>query len=153
MTPLRVLAALDLGAGRTGHRVRRWTALAILAVGVLVGVPAVAQEPVVLTGTWIGTWWIGKYEEPVELYLTQTRQDLAGQVVLWGYPRAGASPAPAAVRAPITGTVDGPRARFTWTTPEHGQFWVELTILSQDRLFGLGGVGATTAGFGLHRSP
>jgi hypothetical protein len=37
--------------------------------------------------------------------------------------------------------------------PEHGQFWVELTILSQDRLFGLGGVGATTAGFGLHRAP
>jgi hypothetical protein len=153
MTPLRVLAALDLGAGRTGHRVRRRTALAILAVGVLVGVPAVAQEPVVLTGTWIGTWWIGKYEEPVELYLTQTRRDLAGQIVLWGYPRAGASPVTAAVRAPITGTVEGPRARFTWTMPEHGQFWVELTILSQDRLFGLGGVGSTTAGFGLHRSP
>jgi hypothetical protein len=123
-----------------------------LTVAVLLPLPAAAQEPVILTGTWVGTWWMGKYEEPIEFDLTQTRRELVGHVTLWGYPRAGSSAGTPAVRAPVTGTVEGHRLQLTWTMPEQGQFSVELTVLSQDWLFGLGGVGAITTGFELHRS-
>lgn len=141
------------GARRdAGRWLRRLGALAVLTTGVLQGLPAMAQEPPVLTGTWVGTWWIGKYEAPIELDLTQARQDLVSQVRVWAYPRADSSRATAIVRAPVTGTVEGHRVTLTWTMPEQSQFSVERTRLSQDKLFGLGGVGAVTTGFGLHRS-
>ena len=136
-----------------GRWLRRLGALAVLVTGVLQGLSAPAQEPPVLTGTWVGTWWIGKYEEPIELDLTQARQDLVGQVRMWGYPRADASRATAIVRAPVTGTVEGQRVTLTWAMPEQSRFSVELTLLSPSKLFGLGGAGAITTGFGLHRAP
>src|SRR6058998_1447888 len=114
----------DGGAGTP----RRATALLALTAAMLLGLPAVAsltaraQEPVILTGSWVGTWWIGKYEEPVELELTHTRRSLEGQVTLWGYPRAGSTSAAAPVRAPVAGTVDGDRVELTWTMPEQGPF-------------------------------
>jgi hypothetical protein len=150
MMPRATFAGLDVNIGRWARRVT--VLVVVVTAGGLVDQSVAAQEPVVLTGMWVGTWWMGKYEEPVELSLIQTHQDLVGHVVLQGYPRAGAS-STAVVRAPVTGTVTGSRARLTWTMPEHGQFWAELTILSQDGLFGVGGLGATTTGFGLHRSP
>jgi hypothetical protein len=130
----------------------RTIALVMLTVAVMLPLPAGAEEPVVLTGTWVGTWWMGKYEEPIELSLTQASTGLVGQVTLWGYPRSGATVV-SPVQAPVTGTVEGPRVRLTWTTPEQGRFWVELTIRSRDTLFGLGGAERTTTGFELRRSP
>ena len=135
-----------------GRSIRRLVALGVLATGVLQGLSATAQEPPVLTGTWVGTWWIGKYEEPIEFDLTQGRQDLVGQVRMWGYPRADSSQATEIVRAPVIGTVEGQRVTLTWTMPEQSQFSVELTLLSPSKLFGLGGAGSMTTGFGLHRS-
>ena len=141
----------DGGAGTP----RRASALLALTAAMLLGLPAVAsltaraQEPVVLTGTWVGTWWIGKYEEPVELELTHAKTTVVGRVTLWGHP--GAGPA-APVRAPVTGTIDGDRVQLTWAMPEQGQFRAELTLVSRTTLFGLGGPGHITTGFDLRRS-
>lgn len=128
------------------------TALGVLTAGMLLCLAAVAEEPVTLTGTWVGTWWMGKYEEPIELNLTQANTGLVGRVTLWGYPRSGATGTAGPVQAPVQGTVEGPRVRLTWTTPEQGQFWVELTVQSQDTLFGLGGAERISTGFELRRT-
>jgi hypothetical protein len=138
-------------AGDAGRGRRRLTALAALTAGVLLSAPAATQEPPVLTGAWVGTWWLGKYEQPIELDLTETRGDVVGHIVIWGYPGVGSSPAGAAVRAPVIGSIEGPRVQLTWTMPQ-GQASAELVLLSPDRLFGLGAVGSTTTGFGLHRA-
>ncbi len=132
-------------------RLHRVAVVLALATGVLLGLPAAAQEPAVLTGTWAGTWWMGKYEEPVEPELTQTREDLAGRVRVWNYPGASSSDRGMPVRAEVTGTVEGRRVRLSWAMPQHGRFSVELTLLTPDQLFGAGGPGATTAGFELRR--
>jgi hypothetical protein len=132
--------------------IRTTFALLMLTLGMLLPRPAVAEEPVILTGTWVGTWWMGKYEEPIELKLTQANTGLVGHVTLWGYPRSGATGAASPVQAPVTGTVDGPRVKLTWTTPEQGQFSAELTVRSQDTLFGLGGAERITTGFELRRN-
>jgi hypothetical protein len=58
----------------------------MLATGALLSLPASAEEPAILTGTWTGTWWMGKYEEPIELELSQAREGLAGGVRVWNYP-------------------------------------------------------------------
>jgi hypothetical protein len=124
-----------------------WTA------AMLLGLPAIAEEPVMLTGTWVGTWWIGKYEEPVELDLTHTNWNLTGRVTLWGYPSsAGSAAAASPVRALVTGTIAGDRVQLTWAMPEQGEFRAELTLLSRMTLFGLGGPGHITTGFELRRS-
>ena len=119
----------------------------------LLSLPATAQEPISLTGTWLGTWWIGKYEEPIELDLTHTDHNLLGRVTLWGYPTTtGSQHAAAPVRAMVSGTVEGYRVQLIWAMPEQGQFRAELTLLSWTRLFGLGGPGHITTGFELSRS-
>jgi len=133
------------------------TKTALIALGVLTAtmlswLPAGAEEPVVLTGTWVGTWWMGKYEEPVELQLSQASSGLVGRVTLWGYPRSGATGMAAPVQASVQGSVEGPRVRLSWTTPEQGHFWVELTIQSPDTLFGLGGAERISTGFELRRT-
>ena len=127
--------------------------LLTLTAAMLLGRPAMAQEPVSLTGTWVGTWWIGKYEEPIELDLTHTNGNLVGRVTIWNYPRLGFSGAAALpVRAPVEGTVEGDRVQLTWAMPEHGQFRAQLTLLTRTTLFGLGGPGQITTGFELSRS-
>jgi hypothetical protein len=159
MTPerSRVIALFAMAApGTPAGDARRWlgrlTVLVVLIAEVALCLPSTAQEPLVLTGTWAGTWWMGKYEEPIELDLTQTRGVLAGHVTLWGHPVAGSSGAATTVRAPVTGTVEGHRVQLTWTLPKQLPFSVELTPLTPDRLFGLGGAGSITAGFELQRS-
>jgi hypothetical protein len=111
-----------------------------------------AQEPFSLTGTWTGTWWMGKYEEPVELTLQQTREELAGHVTMWGYPTAGAASAPSTVRSAVTGRIEGTRVQLSWPVPDRGGFAVELTLTDPGTLFGAGGLDAITTGFGLTRS-
>jgi hypothetical protein len=143
----------SLYPGRLSHlSARRLIVLVVLAADVLLRVPSAVPEPHVLTGTWVGTWWMGKYEQAIELDLSQARRDLVGHVTLWGYPRAGSSDGTATVRTPVTGTVEGDGVQLVWTIPERGQFSVKLTLLSPDTLFGLGGVGSITTGFELHRS-
>ena len=100
----------------------------------------------------MGTWWMDKYEEPIELELRQAREGLAGGVRVWNYPGAVGSDGGMPVRASVTGTVDRRRVRLSWTMPQHGRFSVELTLLTPDQLFGSGGPGATTAGFELRRA-
>jgi hypothetical protein len=153
----RVIALFALAApGTPAGDARRWldrlTVLVALTAVVSLCLPSAAQEPLVLTGTWAGTWWMGKYEEPIEFDLTQTRGALAGHVTLWGYPAAGSSGAATTVRAPVSGTVEGRRVQLTWTLPKQLPFSVELTSLTPDRLFGLGGAGSITAGFELQRA-
>lgn len=131
---------------------RGLTALLVLAAGVALRLPAVAQEPVILTGMWVGTWWMGKYEEPLELDLTQASTDVVGRVTLWGYPRSGSPGAESTVRVPVTGTVEGHRVQLTWTMPEQGRFRAEFTLSSRGILLGLGGVGGITTGFELRRA-
>jgi hypothetical protein len=126
--------------------------LVALATGALLSPSVTAQEPAALTGAWAGTWWMGKYEEPFELEVSQTRGELTGRVTVWNYPGTGASDGGMPVRASVTGTVDGRRVRLSWAMPHHGQFSVELTLLTPDQLFGAGGPGATTAGFELRRA-
>src|SRR5262245_5197992 len=152
--------SIFIGALRTGRsRVkltpgwfRRLIGLVILASGTVLALPAPAQEPIRLTGSWAGTWWIGKYEEPVELDLVQTRTDLAGQITLWAYPDPGFPRTTSTIRAPITGIVDGHRVLLAWTMPGRGHFSAQLTLLSQNSLHGLGGIESITTGFGLSRS-
>jgi hypothetical protein len=153
----RVIALFALAApGTPAGDARRWldrlTVLVALTAVVSLCLPSAAQEPLLLTGTWAGTWWMGKYEEPIEFDLTQTRGALAGHVTLWGYPAAGSSGAATTVRAPVSGTVEGRRVQLTWTLPKQLPFSVELTSLTPDRLFGLGGAGSITAGFELQRA-
>ncbi len=152
MIALLALATPGTLAGDRRRRLACLIVLVVLAAQALLCLPSVAEEPLVLTGTWAGTWWMGKYEQPVEVRLAQTRETLAGHVTLWGYPGAGASGAAAAVRAPVTGTVEGRRVQLTWMLPDQRPFSVEFTPLTQDRLFGLGGAGSVTAGFDLQRS-
>jgi hypothetical protein len=128
-------------------------ALGVLMAVMVLALPAAAEEPVILTGTWVGTWWMGKYEEPIELHLTQAGTGLMGHVTLWGYPTSGVTGIAPPVQAAIQGTVDGPRVRLSWTTPEQGQFWVELTVQSPDTLFGVGGAERISTGFELRRTP
>jgi hypothetical protein len=150
-----VIGALGTGGipvRLTAPWLRRLTALVILASGAVLALPAPAQEPILLTGNWAGTWWIGKYEEPVELDLVQTRMDLAGEITLWAYPDPGLSRTTSTVRAPVTGTVDGHRVLLAWTMPGRGQFSAQLTLLSPNSLHGIGGVEGITTGLGLSRS-
>jgi hypothetical protein len=111
-----------------------------------------AQEPASLTGSWVGTWWMGKYEEPIELDLAHTNASLVGHVTLWGYPRPGFSGAASPVRARVTGTVDADRVELSWAMPEHGRFQAGLRLLSRTTLFGAGGPEHITTGFELRRS-
>lgn len=129
----------------------RAAGLLALTAAMLLGRPAMAQEPVMLTGNWVGTWWIGKYEEPIELDLTHTSANLVGRVTIWNYPRLGVSSAASPVRAAVAGTVEGDRVHLTWTMPEQGMFQAELTLLTRTTLFGLGGPGQITTGFELRR--
>ena len=104
-----------------------------------------------VAGTWAGTWFMGKYEEPIELDLIQASAELGGRITMWGYPGASDPAAGSMVRVPLTGTVGTDRVRLTWTMPAGGQFSAELTLMSPGRLHGLGGIGEVSTGFELTR--
>jgi hypothetical protein len=104
-----------------------------LALAMLMGGAAAAQaEPMDLTGRWVGTWWIGKYEEPVELTLVQGGEQLEGIIALTADPR-GSGP------VPVTGAVKDGRATVRWLVPGTLPFAVELRLDPSGGLFGLGG--------------
>jgi hypothetical protein len=107
-------------------------ALALLAGGLC---PAVAQEPVRIAGTWAGTWWMGKYEEPIELELVQSAATVSGRVAMLGYPGAGEG-----VTVPLTGRVEGDRLTLAWQVGER-RFTAALTLAAPRTLRGLGGEG------------
>ena len=73
MIALLPLAAPGIPAGDARRWRGRLTVLVVLTAVVSLCLPSAAQEPLALTGTWAGTWWMGKYEEPIELDLIQTR--------------------------------------------------------------------------------
>ena len=129
---------------------RRQIMVAAFAAVWLLASSAAAQEPPMLAGTWVGTWFMGKYEQPIEFELTQRSTDLVGRVTLWGYP--GSTGPASMVRTPVTGTVEADRVRLSWAMPERGQFSAELTLASAGTLRGLGGIGQITTGFELSRS-
>jgi hypothetical protein len=131
----RIIVALALG-------------LTCLASAASAGGP---DEPLELSGTWAGTWWMGKYEQPAELILVQTGGRLTGTVVLEGVPRAD-SPA-AAAPVSVTGEIDGSRARLRWTVVGSRPFTAELTLSRTGVLMGLGGdARGLTTGFTLMRT-
>jgi hypothetical protein len=131
----RILVALALG-------------LTFLASVASAGSP---DEPLELSGTWAGTWWMGKYEQPAELSLVQTGGRLTGTVVLEGVPLADSRVAAAPVS--VTGEVDGSRARLRWTVAGSLPFTADLTLSGAGVLTGLGGdARGLTTGFTLTRT-
>jgi hypothetical protein len=96
------------------------------------------QEPLNVTGTWVGTWWMGKYEEPIELELVQDGGSLSGRVAMLGYPGGGESAADAAVT--VTGRLEGDRLALVWQVGER-RFTAVLTLAAPRPLVGLGGEG------------
>jgi hypothetical protein len=126
--------------------------VAILTV-VAVRLPAAGQEPPDLTGKWIGTWWMGKYEEPVELDLVQTAGDLSGKISVWGYPALEQGRRGSSVDGVVSGTVEGRRAHFTWITADNRRGDVELTLSDRGTLSGRGAdSGGIRTGFELMRA-
>jgi hypothetical protein len=124
----------------------RLLALATLALVVWTAAPATSHaEPMDLTGRWVGTWWIGKYEEPVELTLVQGGEQLEGIVALTADPR-GSGP------VPVTGAVKDGRATVRWVVPGTMPFAAELRLDPSGVLFGLGGdANGLSTGFTLWR--
>jgi len=111
-----------------------------------------AQEPVHLGGTWVGTWWMGKYEEPIEMELVQSGALVSGRVAMLGYPGAGDPGGPSGDAALIqSGRLDGDRLELVW--PMGGKrFSARLTPTAPGTLMGLGGEeGQVTTGLELRR--
>jgi hypothetical protein len=110
---------------------RRFLVLVLRAAGL----QAAAQEPARVAGTWAGTWWMGKYEEPIELELAQSGGTVSGRVAMPGYPGAGEG-----ATATLTGRVDGDRLALAWQVGER-RFTAALTLVAPRTLRGLGGEG------------
>src|SRR5262245_5617469 len=103
-------------------------AIVMLALVVWMAAPVTSQaEPMDLTGR-----WVGKYEEPVELTLAQSGEQLEGIVALTADPR-GSGP------VPVTGAVKDGRATVRWVVPGTMPFAAELRLDPSGVLFGLGG--------------
>jgi len=131
--------------------VRSAAALALLLLVIEPGMSvasAQGHEPVWLEGTWVGTWWMGKYEEPIEIMLSQRGVGLSGQVAMLGYPGAGGREGPFPIES---GSLDGNRLMLVWLI-EGRRFTAELSLATPGMLIGLGGEdGQIAAGFGLNR--
>jgi hypothetical protein len=123
--------------------------LAIVTLALIVlmaGTTVTHAEPMDLTGRWVGTWWFGKYEEPVELTLVQGGEQLEGIVALTADPR-GSGP------VPVTGVVKDGRATVRWVVPGTMPFAAELRLDPSGVLFGLGGdANGLSTGFTLWRA-
>jgi hypothetical protein len=111
---------------------RLLAALALLTAGLH---QATAQEAVRVAGTWAGTWWMGKYEEPIELELVQNGSAVSGRVAMLGYPGAGDGTTDA-----LTGRLEGNRLALAWQVGER-RFTAALTLAAPRTLVGLGGEG------------
>jgi hypothetical protein len=71
--------------------------------------PAPAPEPVRVGGTWVGTWWMGKYEAPIELEPVRTGGTISGRVAMLGSPGAGE-----ATTVTLAGPLNGDRLALAW---------------------------------------
>jgi len=133
---------------RTGRVARLILALTLLAAAAR-GVPA--QEPPSLGGTWVGTWWMGKYEEPIEMELVQSGTTLSGRVAMLGYPGADGDGGLTAPAVTLTGRLDGDRLVLVWLVGQR-HFTAALTPAGPRTLVGLGGEGGrVVVGFELNR--
>jgi hypothetical protein len=139
---------------RMQRRARVMVVLALLLGGPGADAPGWAQEPVRLSGMWTGTWWMGKYEEPIELELIQTGTTLSGGIAIFGYPEpdwvrsGGAGRNLSEAPVPVTGQLDGDRIVLAWPMSGGRHFRATLTVGASGALFGLGGEGDQIA-FGL----
>jgi len=121
--------------------------LVLALVVVMAGLADAQDEPMDLTGRWVGTGWVGKYEAPVELTLVQGGERLEGVIALAADPRASAP-------VPVAGAVEGRRATVSWVVPGTTPFVAELTLGPSGVLFGVGGdVHGLSTGFTLWRVP
>ncbi len=112
---------------------------------------AQAPEPVSLGGTWAGTWWMGKYEEPIEMELVQRGDVLSGRVAMFGYPGIGRGGDLSDTALIQSGRLDGNRAELAWLMGGR-RFTATLTFTARGTLFGLGrDDGQAAAGFDLSR--
>jgi hypothetical protein len=111
-----------------------------------------AMEPIRLGGMWVGTWWMGKYEEPIEIEIVQTGTSLSGRVAMFAYPGDRRSETLTGTPLPLTGRVDGNRLVLVWLFTEGQQFTATLTVAGPDTLVGLGGeAGQVAVGLELTR--
>jgi hypothetical protein len=128
---------------------------ALVALGsvllVVAGSAAEPSEPVSVDGAWIGTWWMGKYEEPIEMELVQRGEVISGRVSMSGYP--GGAPAEHGSENAVIerGRLDGEQVTLTWRIGGRS-LTATLAVIRPGALSGLGGEdGRVTAGFGLDR--
>jgi hypothetical protein len=135
---------------KTGVIIGIW--LALLLGAATVPFRAAGQEPSNVTGAWKGTWWMGKYEQPAALEITQTGTHLAGTLSVWGHPSTDAGVVATALEARVTGEVDGLRIRIAGTTPDERRFHAELILVTPLTLLGFGQAsGGAIVGFELSR--
>ena len=131
----------------------RTVALALMTVLTMASAAAAEMpEPLVLDGTWVGTWWMGKYEEPIEMHMVQTGAAVSGEVAMIGYPDGGR---PAAVAEKVliqAGWLEDDRVVLTWLMGGR-QFTATLTRTAAGTLAGLGSEdGRVATGLGLSRA-
>lgn len=151
---LRSAYNAGMSGGRTSGAIARRTtrawpcASALLLLLATSAACAQPREPAWLEGTWVGTWWMGKYEEPIELVLSQHGAALSGQVAMLGYPGAGEREGPFRIE---NARLDGERLTLAWLM-EGRRFTATLSLAGPGMLVGLGGEdGQVAAGFGLNR--
>jgi hypothetical protein len=123
-------------------------ALVLLATLIAAAEPS---EPVSVAGHWIGTWWMGKYEEPIEMELVQRGGAISGRVAMSGYP--GVDPAePSSEYAVIEdGRLDGEQLVLMWRIGGR-RLTATLGLVRPGALVGLGSEdGQVTTGLGVDR--
>src|SRR5262249_19337812 len=104
--------ATRAGKGRRAMSVTRGGLLPALLLLAASLTGAAGQEPIQLDGTWVGSWWMGKYEEPIEMELVQRGALVSGRVAMQGYPGAGD---PSGDAASIeSGRLAGDRLELVW---------------------------------------
>ena len=112
--------------------------LAMLALALVPSVPlawAQMRDPVRLEGSWSGTWWMGKYEEPIEIELLQRGESFSGRVSMLGYP-AGHDENLSESAAIQDGWIDGDRVVLAWSMGAR-RFTASLRFTSAGTLMGL----------------
>jgi hypothetical protein len=134
---------------------RAGSAALVLVVVAVALVGAHAQEPARFDGRWTGTWWMGKYEEPIEMELLQQGAVVSGRVVMLGYPRADPDEQSGRGMPIRDGRIDGDRLVLVWHMGARS-FTLTLTRATAGSLVGLVGLGGedgrADAGFLLGRA-
>lgn len=109
------------------------------------------SEPVSLGGIWIGTWWMGKYEEPIEMELIQRGAVVSGRVAMSGYPTLGAAEHSSESALIDDGRLDGEQLVLMWRIGGR-RVTATLALTAAGTLSGLGSEdGQITTGLALDR--